>query len=167
MADRPTDAVVPSDRKWTRRVASAVVAALFLAACLRPAVRVQGWTFQLFGDSEVDYRGAEAALYGWFSPFFLPWFANLFLLAGWLELIRGGGRWAAALGGMALALGASAWVFMVYPPCLLLRGVALTRLLTGYYLWQGSMIALVLSGLWVGGFAPEAEPGAAPDPTGT
>lgn len=156
MPDHATEGVVPSNRSRTRwqavttALGAALVAGLFDAACVCPAVRVGGCGFSLLGDWQEVHTGLTAALFGWFSPFILPWLANPVLLAGGLMFLQGKHRRAATLGGVAFALGLTPWVFMVEPNEILPPATGLSGLFVGYYLWLSSMAALVIGSVVAG-----------------
>jgi hypothetical protein len=150
-------------------VTAVVVAALFAAACFCPAVRVGGYGLSLLGDWQEVHVGLTALLLGWLTLFLLPWLANPSLLAGWLALLQGECRRAAGLGAGAFVLGLTMWLGLVAPAGLIPPSTGLTGLYLGYYLWLGSMVALVTGAMVAGGENPlhwhrraRIQPGAPP-----
>jgi hypothetical protein len=131
-------------RERRLRVMTAVgVAAFYMLACGLPAVELGGWSFAPLGDWHEVHHGWAAALLGWFTPYFLPWVANPLLFAGWVNLLCGNNRSAAALGGVAFVLGLSVWAFVVEPYTIVPPEKGLSGLSAGYYLWQASMLVLI------------------------
>jgi hypothetical protein len=146
-----------------------VVAALFAAACFCPAVRVGGYGVGLLGDWQEVHFGLTALLLGWLTSFLLPWLANPIHLAGWLALLHGDCRRAAALGAGAFVLGLTLHLELVAPAELIPPSTGLTALYAGYYLWLGSMVVLATGAVVMGagnllrrhrqaGAQPEAKP---------
>jgi hypothetical protein len=138
--------------RWFRVAAAVGVAVLFGAACYCPAVRVGGYG-ALLGDWQEDYRGLRALLFGWLTLFFGPWLANPVLFLGCVALLRGQCRRTAVLGLVALALGLTARAVLIAPYDLMPPSQGITGLYTGYYLWLGSMVALVVGAAVAGGVA--------------
>jgi hypothetical protein len=103
---------------------SIVVAILYIVACFKPAVHTQG-SGSWFASR--DYFGYEALLFGWMSP--IPWSANLFLVAGWIAMVRNRLKGAVSLGLLAVLASLST---------VLLGGLAGVR--SGYYFWQASIL---------------------------
>jgi hypothetical protein len=142
---------------------------LFGAACSCPAARVGGYG-ALLGDWQEDYCGLTALFFGWLTLFLGPWLANPVLLVGWVALLRGQCGLAAALGLVASSLALTAWAVLVPPYDLVPPSQGITGLYAGYYLWLGSMAALVIGAAVVGGLArlygaaaQPSEPGATAD----
>jgi hypothetical protein len=104
----------------------------------------------LLGNWQEDYLGLTALLFGWLTVFLLPWLANPVLLAGWLALLQGQCRRAAALGVVAFGIGLAARAVLVAPYDLIPPSQGITGLYAGYYLWLGSMAVLVLGAIVAG-----------------
>ena len=119
-----------------RLAVSLVVWALYLAACVAPAVDIsyEGTNHMaLFRPQDVP--GFIALLVGWEKPRTLPWSANLFFVAGWICLCRKNAVAALILGIAAALLGLTSWIFIPEP---------YNNLLVGYYLWQLSLVLFAL-----------------------
>ena len=124
-----------SAERVTRFVGVAVVFGLFVAACLAPALARPVPSFpQPFGPHSDVWQGWTALVYGWIPPLTVLWSANVLLVAGWGFLISGRARRAWKYGSLAFVIGLTTWLYY-------------RELFAGYYLWQASMLALVLFGL--------------------
>lgn len=120
-----------------------VVLGLYVAACVTPAVYAPGFP-STHGPRDSPVRlGVVALLLGWslglpgtnFSagfPSCIPWSANWFLFVGWGFVLANRFKTAAWLGAVASVLAATTWA------------TALPHLLLGYYLWQSSMLVLLI-----------------------
>jgi hypothetical protein len=112
---------------------AALVLALYVAACLLPALDTAH-----LGSSRTG-RGLSLLLTGWQRPFCLPWSANLLLGLGLLCLSWKRYRLASVLGGAAALAGLTIPAF-----------VGPLHLLSGYYFWQTSLVLLALGGRMLG-----------------
>jgi hypothetical protein len=101
-----------------------LILGLGITSCLLPALQLPGGR---------TLHGLPLLLAGWRRPFSVAWSANLVLGLGLLCLTARRYRWAALLGAAAALLGLTTAT---------LAGPL--RLLSGYYLWQASLILLVL-----------------------
>jgi hypothetical protein len=158
---------------------SLIVVALYLAACVNPAVewvdipRTGSRDFgdiQLFHEWQTGSRiGLWTLVVGWCPPWTVPWSANFLLLIGWVLLLLSKNRLAWRFGAAAALLGLTTWAF---------RSSAKDtemKLRVGYYLWQASLFVFALgsaaiwlrelstprrppSGEFLGPTAPPAEP---------
>jgi len=123
--------VTPNVRLEQSEVAKRVGAAvllLYLAACFTPVV----------GLDESSPNGLFLLWFGLMGGFgitwaVIPWSANAFLGLGMVELFRKHYRQALLLGILGNILGLTTWWFLWDYP-----------LLIGYYLWQASMVVLVV-----------------------
>jgi hypothetical protein len=119
-------ATEPTVRKDYRLalLTGAVILALYLAACVTPAVQIK------LGP----VPGFMVLLTGWNWPELIPWSANCFLVAGMFCLLSR--KYVAAwnLGLLATVLGLTSWGF-VWP-------MKEYQLSVGYFLWQASLIVL-------------------------
>lgn len=126
-------------RKWyVGSYPGLVVLAVYLAACLTPAMSTPG----LHGGDPIGARGWLLLYAGaWVillrePTWWLAWWANPVLLVGWILLVSRRPRWAGILGGVALVLSVGIWL----PPA--------GEPMVGYFLWVGSMVALVAGSQW-------------------
>jgi hypothetical protein len=138
-----------------------VVVLLYGVACLLPAIDCgpavpSGDPGNVFDFESGGHLGLELLLFGWGGGNNgVPWSANVALALGLLGLWAGRYRDALLAGAVATALGlTTSWV----------RGH--NALLSGYYLWQGSHLALAVGAGWAlarrhGGAGPGAH-GAGP-----
>jgi hypothetical protein len=120
-----------------------VVIGLYVAACLSPAVHVEGFP-STTGPRENPARlGIVALALGWslgipgtnFSagcPSFIPWSANWLFFAGLGFLLASRFETAAWCGAAATVLALGTWA------------TAVQQLLIGYYLWHTSMFVLMI-----------------------
>jgi hypothetical protein len=130
------------------------VAALYLAACAAPALEMNVFDRPGAPGGEVPgwvllYLGAIAI----FVPsWWLAWWANPVLILGWFLLLARRARGAAVAGAVALFLSLGTWLPPVGEPRV------------GYFLWVGSMAALVGGSLWTRTrLARRTEPEPSPD----
>jgi hypothetical protein len=137
-------------RRWCRMMAAGLVAALFVAACCCPAVRVSASLGRL-GAWPEEQVGLTVLIFGWLTPYLPAWVANPALLAGWLALLREECRWAVGLGMAAFALGLTAWPGLLESTERSSTSPVLIGLDTGYYLWMSSMVVLVFGAVVGGG----------------
>ena len=119
-----------SAERVTRFVGVAVVFGLFVAACASPFIDQSLLILPAaFDTGPHREQGWKCLAWGWVPPFTPPWTANILLLAGMGLLIGGmplkSFKWAVA----GFLLGLTLWGYR-------------QPLLIGYYLWQGSMLAL-------------------------
>jgi hypothetical protein len=136
-----------------RLVVSLLVGSLFIVACASPAVEIEcpPHVGRDFGDinpfpdlASGTHYGIVALLFGWGSPWALPWLANVLLVIGWILLLLK--KNAAALGfGIAMALFGFTTLAYLFVH---LDSYHLTRLLVGYYLWQAGLIVFALGALF-------------------
>jgi hypothetical protein len=120
---------------------SLVVAVLYGAACLSPAIDYKPPENRDFGDI-TPYgvvSGFTTLLLGWFPPYVIPWAANLLLLVGWILLMYKKTTAALGFGVAAALLGLTTWAVLDDQ----------MQVLVGYYLWQASLIAFALGALAV------------------
>lgn len=83
------------------------------------------------------HRGITALVLGWQSPWTVAWLTNIPLFIGAVLLMLKKDRFALACGVAAVMLGFSTWALFEFDDKLM-------RLLAGYYLWQVSLLALVV-----------------------
>jgi hypothetical protein len=129
---------------------SLVVATLYFAACVSPAVE---WVdvprvsrdfgdIQLFHNWETGSRiGLWALVFGWSPPWTIPWSANLLLVIGWVLLLLNKNTLAWSFGTAAALLGLSTWALRHTSNDVQLN------LRVGYYLWQASLIVFAVGSM--------------------
>lgn len=126
-----------SDGSSISFLAAMAVCFLYLLACFLPCVDC-GPGFEGsdpgFPDIEAGWHfGLLILLFGWDRSNIWPWSANVFLALGLVCLWRNRLRSAFWLGILASGLGLTAWWVRRYD-----------TLMTGYYLWQASLLALAI-----------------------
>ena len=114
-----------------------VVCSLFLAACAAPAIEVDEGGHACTAVRLGTLPGWATLLLGWPPPLTLPWIANPLLLVGCILLLWGRNRLAAYFGTAAALAGLTTWLF----------ASGWKAILSGYYLWQGSLAAFALGAL--------------------
>ena len=134
----------PSRAKDIALITALTVFLLYVAACLTPAIDRGPRIVESLGDvagADFDGRysfGLEILLFGWCGGNNgVPWSANVFLTIGWWCLVARRFRAAAVSGSVALLLGLTTWWVYRY-----------ATLVVGYYLWQGSILILLLGACW-------------------
>ena len=138
-----------------RLVVSLLVGALFIAACEFPAVEIvcpprDPQAARDFGDinpfpdlASGTHYGIVALMFGWGSPWVLPWFANVLLFIAWILLLFKRNGKALGFGIAATVVGFTTVAYLFVQS----GGHQLTQLLVGYYLWQASLIVFALGAL--------------------
>jgi hypothetical protein len=129
---------VEVDRAFARRrvVRGTLLAVgvLYAWACLTPAINDGGPPSSDLDFLSGPHIGLEILLFGWQGGNNgVPWSANVVLGLGLLALAGGRFRLACTLGGVATALGLTTWWVWGY-----------RSLSVGYFLWQGSLVALAV-----------------------
>lgn len=120
-----------------RLLVSLVVWALFLAACMAPAVKVDEGGHACTAIRLGTLPGFVTLLLGCVPPLTVPWSANLLLVVGWVLLLCNKTKAALDLGVAAALLGLTTWLF----------SFEWKELLVGYYLWQSSLLSFALGTL--------------------
>lgn len=108
-----------------------LVASLYAAACVCPAVKVDEGGHACTAIRIGTLPGFGALLLGWIPPLTIPWSANGLLVTGAIFLLFKQWGVAACLGSAAALAGLSTWAF----------AFSFQELLVGYYLWQGSLLS--------------------------
>lgn len=125
-------------------------AILYVAACAAPAIQVDEGGHACTAVRLGTLPGLATLLLGWLPPFTLPWLANPLLLVGGVFLLLRKPGVAVILGGIAVGLGLTTWV---YAYAMAWKGV-----LPGYYLWQGSLVTFTLAAWVVWHSTPPRQP---------
>ena len=121
-----------SAERVTRFVGVAVVFGLFVAACASPFIDQSLLILPVaFDTGPHREQGWKCLAWGWVPPFTVPWLANLFLLLGLVGLSLGWAGVSLTYSVIASLLALTLWGYR-------------QPLLIGYYLWQASMLALVV-----------------------
>ena len=120
---------------------SMIVAALYVTACILPAVDNPPPTNRDFGDITPygQTPGIVALLFGALPETFVAWSANPLLLTGWILFLFKKNTIAVWFGAGAVLAAISTHLFL--PKSM--------SLLIGYYFWLGSLIAFTFGTLAV------------------